>query len=383
MPKRLTLLLALAALFLTVHGQEILLPQKENPFTFEAAYLADAYGNARGGIKTGAGYMGMANMGLGFDTQKAGWWKGGSIFINGASIHGKSLSESYLGDLQVASNIDAGTHVYLHEFWLKQTLGSFSFTLGLQDLNINFMMSEAAGEFINSSFGMPPVISVNLPLPIFPLTGLGISARWNISEQFAWQTAVFDGCQKPFEHNPHNLHWSFSKNDGMLLATEFHAKFKIKQKEGTYKIGAYYHSGLTEFDEATQSANTVFTNNYGVYLIADQTIFERQNRKINLFAQIAAAPKSKNQHAYYLGLGANYHGVFSKKEKDILGLAIANLDRQRRRHRQETTLELFYKWQFNGNFALQSDVQYIVNPAGASEQLPDALVGILRLHVKF
>ena len=59
-----------------------------SPFEFEASYIGDFYGNATGGIKTGAGFLGMANLKIGFNTETAGWWKGGSFFANGASTHG-------------------------------------------------------------------------------------------------------------------------------------------------------------------------------------------------------------------------------------------------------------------------------------------------------
>jgi len=368
---------------INAQSQKIDSLKKENPFSFEVAYVGDVYGNAAGGLKTGGNYMGMSNLKIGFDTEKARWWKGGSFFINGASIHGKSLSEDFAGDLQVASNIDAGTHIYMHELWFKQDFEKFSFTVGLQDLNADFLASENAGEFINSSFGVPPVVSGNLPVPIFPLTGLGISAKWNINDKFVWQTAFFDGNQTSFKNNPHNLHWKFCKDDGILIITEFHSRLKIKEKEGIYKLGTYYHSSLNEFDEETQTKNNVFKNNYGFYFIGDQIVFEQENHKIGLFAQVAAAPKSKNEHAYYLGFGTNYYGIFSRKGKDILGLAVANLGLHRTSHKHETTLELYYKYQLTENIAIQPDIQYIINPSGTDEKLSNALVGILRLHIDF
>jgi porin len=147
-------------------------------------------------------------------------------------------------------------------------------------------------------------------------------------------------------------------------------------------LGAYYHSGLSKFDEKTQTIKRIFKNNYGFYLIADQVIQEWGNRKIELFTQAAIAPKYKNKHSYYFGLGANYYGIFSKKRKDILGLATANIDLQRMNHHRETTLELYYKWQFNNNFAIQPDIQYIINPSGTGTRLSNALIGIVRLHIQ-
>ncbi|MDR1761155.1 MAG: carbohydrate porin [Bacteroidales bacterium] len=382
MHKKVNIVIGVLATVQLGYGQQELV-ETENPFSLEAAYVSDVYSNAAGGLKTGGGYMGMGNLQMGFDTEKARWWKGGSFFINGANIHGKSLSEHFAGDLQVASNIDAGNHSYLHELWFKQEFENFSFTVGLQDLNADFLSSENAGEFINSSFGIPPVISCNLPVPIFPLTGLGVSAQWNISKNYMWQSTFFDGHQTDFENNPHNIHWKFYKDDGVFIATEFHAKFTIKEKEGTYTLGTYYHSGLSEFDEKTQLTHTMFKNNYGFYFIADQTIFKREQQKIGLFTQVTTAPKSKNVHCHYLGLGANYYGIFSKSGKDILGLAAAFFDVHKTNKKHETAIELYYKWQFNDTFAVQPDIQYIINPSGTDAGIPNALLGMVRLHINF
>ena len=367
------------------YGQQDSLPKKENPFHFEASYVGDAYTNVVGGLKRGAGYMGMGNLTIGFDAEKARWWKGGSFFINGATIHGTSSSENFAGDLQVASNIDAGTYVYMHELWFRQEFEKISFTLGLQDLNAEFMVTENGAEFINSSFGVPPTISGNIPVPIFPLTGLGVSAKWNINEMFSWQNAVFDGCQNPFEHNPHNLQWNFDENDGLLLMTEFHANTQFKNFDGMYKVGGFYHSGVKEFDYESRTMDYVFRHNYGFYALIDQTLMynEAKKQKIGVFSQAAFSPKHKNEHAYYFGFGANYYGIFSKKGKDVLGLAVAHLDLHRTSHKHETTIELYYKYQINDNIAIQPDIQYIINPSGTDAKLPNALLGILRVYINF
>jgi porin len=94
MLKKVTLFAAVCGICGAIHAQKT--------FSIGASYVGDSYYNATGGHKTGGGYLGMANLTLGFDTEKARWWRGGTFFVNGASIHGKSLTENYLGDLQVA-----------------------------------------------------------------------------------------------------------------------------------------------------------------------------------------------------------------------------------------------------------------------------------------
>jgi porin len=271
--------IAMSAMSMVARAQGRSHSEAQGPFTFGASYLGDAYYNATGGLATGGGFMGMGNITMGFDTRRAGWWRGGEFFVNGASIHGKSLTENYLGDLQVASNIDAGEHAYLHELWFRQLLGPVSLTLGLQDLNAEFMVSEGAGEFVNSSFGVPPVIATGVPVPIFPLTGLGFAACWDIDGSWTVRAALFDGNQTAFDHNPHNLHWSFSRRDGVLAMGEVHF-------DGRFKFGSYYHSA---------------DRNYGFYALIDQQVGQR----VGLFGQLAVAPKGKNDNNYSIGLGAN------------------------------------------------------------------------------
>src|SRR5574344_2020427 len=206
-----------------------------SPFEFEASYIGDFYCNATGGIKTGVGFLGMANLKVGFNTEAAGWWKGGSFFINGASTHGKSPTENFTGDFQVVSNIDAGDLIYLHELWFHQDFSKINFTIGLQDMNVQFVASENGSYYLNSSFGVPPVISGNIPVPIFPLTGLGLSAIWNINDNVSWLAAMFDGSPTDFENNPYNLYWDWDEDDGLFIISEFDYTRTKNEFSGTYK----------------------------------------------------------------------------------------------------------------------------------------------------
>ena len=106
----------------TLYGGEVL-NEENKPLTFGASYIGDNFNNITGGIKTGSVYLGMANLVVLFDFQQAGLWKGAQFYINAANTQGASPSAELLGDLQVASNIEAGNHSYVQEFWLKQALG--------------------------------------------------------------------------------------------------------------------------------------------------------------------------------------------------------------------------------------------------------------------
>lgn len=355
----------------------------EGPLELEATYIGDIYNNFSGGLKTGGGFLGMANLKIGFDTEKANWWKGGRFFVNGASTHGKSPTENYTGDFQVVSNIDAGNLIYLHELWFKQSINRLEFTVGLQDMNATFVASENGGYYLNSSFGIPPVISSNVPVPIFPLTGLGLSAIWNINDNVSWLAAMFDGSPTDFENNPYNLYWDWDEDDGLFIISEFDYTRTKNEFSGTYKGGFYYHTGGFEDDELGLKSQTI-DRNFGFYFIGDQTIWRlNENKKIDLFTQLAWSPGSINSHNFYAGGGFNFHGLLEGDHENTLGVAVAHAGFHRSFQKHETVIETFFKYQLNNYISLQPDFQLIINPASAEEKLNNALIGFIRVGIQF
>jgi porin len=329
-------------------------------------YIGDFFTNAAGGIKTGGGYLGMGHLDLDFEFRNTS-----KLFIKGAFTHGALPSEKYIGDSQTASNIEAGNHVYLQEFWYRHTLNRFELTVGLQDMNETFMKNED-GDFINSSFGIPPIASDEHPFPIFPLTGLGVSGQWNINDSYSWKTVIFDGYPLPFEQNPHNLNWRFAPEDGFLVVTELQAGTTIQGKEGVYKAGAYYHSG-TEQD--TETGEQTSDHNYGAYFIGNLTL----NKHLSLFSQLVLGSKKAHAIDTYFGFGA----VYKQGEKNTLGLALAHDGAGEKNYQHETVLECFYKRTVTENISIKPDIQYIINPSGAGNKLNNALVGFVRLEINF
>lgn len=383
--KKIVLLHLFLAIFTLVRAQETIekpMIDSSKALTFEASYLGDLCSNAKGGIKTGVGFLGMANLRVGFSTELAKLWKGGNFFINGAATHGDTPSSHYIGDFQVASNIEAGNHIYLHEFWYKQAFSRFEFTIGLQDLNIDYITSENGGLFLNSSFGIPALISSNIPVPIFPLTNLGISTRVNVSDAFAFQAALFDGCPTDFTKNTYNTRWDLSSKDGAFMISELQFTSSIKKLTGTYKAGYYYHTG--HIQQVDNGADKVFKDNYGFYAIADQQIWQGSGsgRTMSIFSQFAMSPKAINNLHYYMGGGLSFSGLMKRFENTI-GLAFAHSKFHATALGSETAIEFFYKMRITKTISIQPDFQYIINPMGNERKLNNALVAIMRLGFNF
>jgi porin len=357
--------------------------ESDSPFSYQLLYTADWAHALRGGIRTGSGYLGMGDLCLGLDLAKAGIAGGGSFFLKAAYTAGATPSATLFGDFQVASNIEAGSHTYLQELWYKQPLGSVTVIVGLQDLNALFAVNEHSGFYLNSSSGVPPTISHNIPAPIFPLTTPGITAVWNASERIVWQAALYDGAPEDFRTNPHNLKWHLSGDDGALAITELHVSTAAEASlRGTYKLGLYDHTHFSVYNAETQLHETRYRDNYGIYVMADQMISgsTEEPGSLALFARASISPKHPGPNSAFIGGGIDLYGAFGGDPGgNVLGAAVAHavmtgMD-------DETAIELTYNRRLTGFLFLQPDFQYIIHPAGAGEPLKNCVAVILRIGV--
>lgn len=354
----------------------------EKPITLDASYIADLVNNLVGGAKTGSLYLGMANIVVGLNTESAGLWKGGLLLINASNTHGGQPSGKLIGDIQVASNIESGNHLFMQELWFRQEFERVALTGGLQDLNVEFANTENGSLFLNSSFGILPTISCNLPAPIFPLTALGLSIKWQVSDKTSWLAAIYDGSPTDFENNPYNVRWELNSEGGALAISEMHYSLNLINKPGTYKFGVYTHHHSSTFPEESGNG-TSYKTNYGFYAIADQTIWKasKENRSLGMFIQFGITPKRYNYNYYYAGIGFNYAGLVNRKGGDVIGIALAHAGLKGNAG-NETTLELSYRLLLTEDIFIQPDFQYISNPAGTAEKINNSFVAVLRFGIK-
>jgi len=342
------------------------------PLHLSVSYIGEGADNFNGGIKRGSTYLGLVSLKAELNTRMAGWWDGGTLLIEGMNTHGGLPAADLTGDFQGVSNIEAGNHTFLNNLWFAQQIGKINLTAGLQNMDGNFAASEYGSAFINSSFGIPSTFAYNIPSPIFPFTALGLRLEWSLLENLLLKTAVYDGQPDDFESHPYRLNWEISQKEGFLSISEIEwNKSPLKDRNGSYKIGLYYH-------QSTDSSNIKQKNN-GVYLIADQEI----NQKISAFGQLSVSPKNKNQHYLYAGAGINLKGILTKNSDDLLGFGIAHAALKNFDRKGETAFELTYQYHFNEYFSLQPDLQYILHPAGTGETINNAFVGLLRFYINF
>ena len=158
---------------------------------------SEVMGNVSGGMKQGAVFDGKTEIDLEIDLEKLVGWTGGRFKVSAYQIHGRGLSADNIGNLLTVSNIEAVRGTRLADLYLEQSLFEdvVNIRIGQFAADEEFLTSDVAGVFINSTFGWPGINAVDLPGggPAFPFSTPGIRVRYTPTDAFSLQAAAFNG----------------------------------------------------------------------------------------------------------------------------------------------------------------------------------------------
>ena len=152
--------------------------RSESAVSIEPTYVGEVFTNTRGGISTNNStqYQGLINLAITFDMDALCAPLPGRFFLLAQNTHGRGLTEDFVGDTQVISNIDSFNNIaQVSEYWWEVGLldGVLIFRLGKQDLNTEFLVMDLAGDFLNASFGISPSTGFSsYPNPSMAAVGL-------------------------------------------------------------------------------------------------------------------------------------------------------------------------------------------------------------------
>ena len=369
---------------------------EDHGLTLDATYTADFWVNTRGGRSTSGAcaYLGLVDVALTFDTEKAGLWDGGIIFIDFQDIHGSTISERHVGDLQFLDNIEGPDRTQVSEYWYRQSLldGKLAFKLGKMDANSDFAYVDYGQEFIHSSPGFPP----NIPLPTYPDPALGAVLFIEPVEWCYLNAGVYDGAGTG---NRWDWEAAFHGPDDSFTIVELGLRptFTLGSQRlpGTYRVGGWYHSGSWDLLATGQEPETPLRRrrgNTGVYVAIDQQLLleqpddDQDRQGLGMFFQFSWADSRHNEISQYYGGGFEYVGLLPTRDRDVTGIGMfhgslsGRLQSAEQRY-SETAIELFHRFQVTPCLVVKPDLQYIVNPGGGDTR--DALVAGVRVEMSF
>ncbi len=351
-----------------------------------------------GGAMSGGTYLDNTDLTLEANLETLLGVDDGMLFIQALGNSGGSPSQ-YAGDLQVVSNIDAPDTWKIYELWYEQTWPSKGLSLkaGLYDFNSEFDVAATSQLFINSSFGIGAEIAQtgeNGP-SIFPTTSLSLRGQVVFWDHFYLQAAALDGVAGD-PNNSHGTRIELGGDDGLLLAGEAGYVYEPTPSDGAFyrkfALGTWRYTSSTEEDAAGLGISP--RKNRGFYLLAESDLVnERDDPEQGLsgFLRYGVADDRINQLDSYFGAGLVYTGFLPGRDRDQLGLAIANARISDHFHERmetlgtpidaaEVTIELTYRAQLTSWLVLQPDYQLVINP-GADLALDHARVFMLRFEV--
>ena len=359
-------------------------------------YVGEVLGNLAGGMRTGAIYDGYVKVGFGLNLEKLVGWQNTALYASLFYPHGSSLSQEFVGDLNVVSNLDTYDSLrifklFLQTNWLDDRL---TFRLGIQAVDEDFFASEGAGVFLNSGFGAFPVLGQDLAAPIYPVSAPGLRVTWSPTDSFILRAAAFSGEVGTPASNPNGTQFDFAGRNGVGVFVEGNWKTRAMcDLPGVYTLGGFYDS--KRFDDLHRAGTP--HGNYGVYVIGDQQLWSEGTDESTaaqgfaLFGRLAVAPPDRSLVTYDVEAGMTYTGLLQGRDGDVLGAAFlysrisddARTDAGARLpSHHEAVIELTYQAALTRYLTIQPDFQYIVNP-GAVRPARDAIVAGMRFGLAF
>jgi porin len=396
--------------------------------SFTISETSEGLGNITGGAKQGFEYDGLTQLDLQLDTERAFDLHGGLFNISGLQLHGRDLSADNLYTLQTASGIEGDRSTRLWELWYQQKFldeDRLDVKVGQQSLDQEFMVSLNAQLFVNTMFGWPLLPSEDLPGggPAYPLSTLGVRARYRPTDSITILAGVFNGSPDynntgdPQERNQSGT--TFTLDGGVLaiaevqyqypaLGTMVYADDDSDALAGTYRLGVWYDSESFADQRFTAESHH---GDLGVYAVVDQMLWHAAvdpDNALSIFCRAMGSPQTdRNLIDFSLNVGLTLHDPIPHRDDDTFGIGMgygqvsppaSDADRAIRAtvnthypiRSNETFLELTYQYQLTPWCQLQPDFQYVFNPGAGvlNPNLPtqriknEAVLGI-RVNILF
>ena len=358
-------------------------------------YIGETLGNGSGGAKRGATYEGRLDATLDIDLDKLAGLKGLAAHAEAYQIHGRSLTGNNTLDIFTVSNIDAFPSTKLYEAWFEQKLADDKVAIRVGQLAVDteFVVSQTATVFINSSFGFPALAALDLPSggPAYPLGALGARIKATPFENVTILAAILDGDPAgPYRPGVNDVlpqvrdfrGTNFRLQDPPLIITEAAYAYNQDKKSsflpGTVKLGYFHHFG--QFEAFDRVAGSTSTGNDGFYGVIDQAVYRvpgTDDQGAAVFLRMSGAPSDRNIVDFYVDGGIAYKGLIPGRPDDTAG-ASAIFARISRDYAQaqvragqpapdyQASLELTYQIAVIPGVTLQPDFQYIFRPGAGS-----------------
>ncbi|MCJ2050639.1 carbohydrate porin [Methylobacterium sp. J-070] len=387
--------------------------------------ITDILGDTSGGTRRTATVLGRLDMQLDADLDRLAGWHGVAFRVEAYQINGAGLSGAAVNDLAVVSELEALPSTRLYELWVEQQLldSRLSVKLGQIAADTEFLVSQTATLFINSTFGWPTIAGTNLPSggPAYPFGAPAVRAKYLPTPNLSFQVGLFDGdpagpaqaWNDPDPQRRDRTGTNFRLSDPPFLIAEAAYAYNIEERAGsgqildepgTVTVGGWHHfgrfdslridsTGRSLADPSTTGVARRFRGNDGLYGIIDQTVYREPDdtgQGASAFVRAVTSPGDRNLIDLYLDAGIGYRGLLPGRSNDTAGVAVsyARISQSTRgadrdtiletgtampRRRFEALVEATYQAVLGPGVTVQPNLQYVFHPGGNIPDPRDAL----------
>lgn len=342
-------------------------------------YYGDVFTNTRGGISTNDAtrYLGLLNLRMTADFEKLRLPLPGRFSLLAQNTHGQGLTEQFIGDTLVHSDIDSFRNItQVGEYWweLGALDDALTVRLGKQDVNTEFIYMDSAVDFVQASFELSPAEVI----PTYPHQAMAAVALLQLNKSLQLKFGLWDALARAGS-------WGISGSG---------TTFVIGELEYDYALGDGALPGTAAVSVASLSEGELNGNAFdavqGGALQLEQMVYRedansrRDTQGLSTF--IAYYPRSQGSQILPKAIGDHiagglvYRGLVPRRDEDVLGAGVSWAELFQGGSNQETVIELFYKTQITPRISLQPDLQYIATPSGIYR---DALVAGVRFQAAF
>ncbi len=329
-------------------------------------------------------HIGHFYLGSDLDMQKLMGWNNGRVVVSLVANYGKSFSPM-VGDFQFTSNIESGgDSIRPYEFFVEQKFfdQSASLILGMFDVNSEFNVTPGSLLFLNSSFGMDAGLAASgfAGPSTFPMTTLGLRAKYNFTEQIYLQGALMDGKPGPLESFWAEQFYLDPSNEGFFHVEEVGYSSANADAEGLRKLAAAFW-GYTKSQPALDPALVdVKKAPWGAYFLADYGFSTRYSSFLRYGISNDTVQFSKSN----LSLGFVAKGFFGDLDHDRWGIGLTSATFSTAglavALKPEDTFEFTVAWRVCDGIYVQPNLQYVLSPSG-DETVNSPIVSTVRLEI--
>jgi porin len=326
---------------------------QEAGITLCSQYNAYAYDNAGGGLKRGPLAQGQLFSWIDIDLGKFTHVD----LLNDTSLHaamyamqGRPITFHEVGAFSTASFFEQIATNRIGTAWIERRFldGKVSVRAGQLGIDDEFIISQTATAFINSTFGFPGWMGTVLPGggAAYPLQGPGARLKWTPTDALTFMAGAYTGDpagrSNPNPQLANRYGTTFNLNAGTIWIGEAAYSTAYANSgvtlQGTYKIGAWYetahrfndlhidNTGLSLADPASTGVAQRYNNDWGVYGVIDQTLLPGEkdgSHKLSSFLRAGVSPDDRNLVDVYVDGGLTFTGLIPGRPTDLIGVGAA------------------------------------------------------------